>query len=165
MKKDYAILGGLLLVGVIVWYFFSRSQAGQSGGVTVTGIAMPLDNQPQVYPNSQPIGSGNIAIGGSPINLTYNYAAPKELKVNVSQPFSTGSNKCDGCSKKNSCTDYKGANPVNNLRVSGSSLASVNDNFQGLVDKYSSSQSNQTSATMVPFYSPGGVLEGFNWPH
>ena len=137
MKKDYGILAGLLLIGAIVWYFFHHSNLGQSGGAVVSTTASPqiaTDLSGGGYPNSQPIKMGDITIGGSPLNLTYNYPAPQTPAVTTA----TTGNKCDGCGKKNSCSDYKGTTPTTNLSVSANSLQSLHDNYQGLIQKYSS---------------------------
>lgn len=134
MKKETSILAGLLLVGAIVWYFFHRSNLGQSGAVVSTTASpqVATDLSGGGYPNSQPINMGGITVGGSPLNLTYNYPAPKEPSVTTS----VATNKCEGCGKKNSCADYKGTIPQTNLTVSASSLQSLSDNYDGFLLKH-----------------------------
>ena len=136
MKKDYSIIAGLLLVGAIVWYFFHHSNLGQSGGAVVSTTASPqiaTDLSGGGYPNSQPIKMGDITIGGSPLNLTYNYPAPQTPAVTTA----TTENKCDGCGKRNSCSDYKGTIPQTGITIGVASFDSVQSNLKGYESKFS----------------------------
>lgn len=126
MKKDYAILAGLLAVGAIVWYFFAKSKMGQSGAIFPATEVAPDLSPAGGYPNSQPINMGGIEIGGSPINLTYNYPAP------VAPATSTAAKtECTNCNRRGSCPDYKGTVPQVRLMFSASDLNSSKENLQG----------------------------------
>jgi hypothetical protein len=77
LKKEH--LGGILLVGggiAIFYYLATRQAAGVNANEQpeqVGNQVAPQQAQFSSYPNAGVNPASNVSIGGSPINLTYNY--------------------------------------------------------------------------------------------
>ena len=70
MKERYAHIGLLAIAAVIVLYLLMRRSAvaASNGSAVADGQIIPAPS----YPNSTPLKLGDIKIGPSPTNITYN---------------------------------------------------------------------------------------------
>lgn len=149
-QKEHALIAALLAVGAIVaiyLYYKSSSPASDSTPIPapdVTGAIAP-------YPNANPIKMGDITVGGSPTNITYNYQTPTDF-----QPVSVASD--DEGAGGACCTDCSKA--AGNLVIHKSIPASI---MRGAMENLQTS-TIAPPVTSGPFiYSDTGVLIGVNY--
>jgi hypothetical protein len=122
--KDHHKIVALLGVGaVIVLILMLRRQGTASNGSLVADEAV---QQPPSYPNAQPIQMGDIEVGGSPVNLTYNYGQPLPT-------LSIGDNTGGQCGCDESCEQAGQKVTVQN--VNPTVLKNAQENFSGFISK------------------------------
>lgn len=135
VKREQYVIAGLLGVGAIVllWYL-SRHGVSTSATAGTTpgpdGLPVVADNHGAaggLYPNSEPIQMGDIVIGGTPINLSYNqlpggqnslpqiHIGPSAVATNGDRP---------GC-----CNDCDSVGPVSVQTFSAQFLQRAASNF------------------------------------
>jgi hypothetical protein len=78
MTDDQKMMLLLGVGGAVALYFIVRHGGNVStashGSMVPDAVAQTVPGP--AYPNTNPIQLGNIEVGGSPVNLTYNYAPP-----------------------------------------------------------------------------------------
>lgn len=101
MKEHYGIFALIGLGGLAVVYYLMRSSASASASspaaVVTNALATPS------YPNSSPIQLGDVEIGGSPTNITYNQVTRPSTQYLEPAPFA--SQNCECNQGKHSCEE------------------------------------------------------------
>lgn len=119
-----SILMGVGAAGVLLYLLLHREPQVASGGSSIPDGAVA---GPQSYPqNPTPIDTGSIDIGGSPVNLTYNYGEPLPT-------MSVGDNTGGACGCDAYCEPAGQKTTVQN--VPPEVLRSAADNFAGYTSK------------------------------
>lgn len=139
MKNNLHIFG-LLGVGAIALLIYLMLR--NHGGSTAVQ-AVPTASANGNYPNSQPINMGNIEVGGSPLNITYNQQ-PIPPDVNIG----TAAESCGA----DCCSDVQTLTSVQN--VTPALLESSKTNLLSFVKKGAAF----TSAPAAPVNSDGGAV-------
>lgn len=125
MNKNHLWHVALLGIGavILVIYLMRRSAAAPVAPAAAASAAAPS------YPNAQPIQLGDITIGGSPLNLTYNTQPGGSLISDVAVGDASGCDGSPGCE----CAQVQTLTSIN--RIPAPILAASQKNYASLVSK------------------------------
>lgn len=135
MKDKYTHFALIGLGAVIVlWILIKQMQAQKTAGPAIVESA---PGAAPAYPNSQPLKMGDIEIGGSPINITYNTGTggfDPDSRVEL-QPGANSATPGGSCScEDDPCAQIPGT-PVTVQKVPAKVYQVAVDNFSGFVSK------------------------------
>lgn len=106
MKKEQYVIAGLLgLSAIVVLWYLSRHAVASGTAPGPDGLPVVTQGDGSAiasYPNSNPIPLGDIVIGASPINLTYNQQPNGQGSLptlHIAAPNTQGTTPgcCDDC--------------------------------------------------------------------
>jgi hypothetical protein len=119
--KILAVLG-VGAVAVLI-YLMTRKATASNGSLVADAV---IAGQP-TYPNTSPIKMGDIEVGGSPINLTYNTLEGGTVPAAPIVATKSNTGGCGGCDDSCEVAGQK----VSQQKISPTAYQNALDNFSG----------------------------------
>lgn len=142
MKEKYTIWA-LLGIGAIILIIYLMRQNSNS---EVAAVSAPASASAPPYPNSNPIQLGDISIGGSPTNLTYNNNPGNQLVPTTAVQPPSDDNCC--CGSSSSVSSLVSVNTIPQNIISNGI-----DNLKGYYNKISSGAIPALSSAPLEAYN------------
>jgi hypothetical protein len=118
-KHKIAAVIGVGAVAVLIYLMTRKATASNGSAIVDEAVAAPAS-----YPNSNPIQMGDVNVGGSPLNLTYNTLEGGELP---STTYAVGSNTKAACGCDDKCE--AAGQKVAQQKISPSAYQAALENF------------------------------------